>query len=106
MPSNKLRQRKRELSRLTQLTCDIYMGTNLRPIIVKKEISLEQLKRKRLAVDANNMLYQFLSMIRLPDGSPLKDSRGNITSHLAGLAFRTTRLIAEYEILPVFVFDG
>jgi len=82
------------------------MGTNLRPIIVKKEISLEQLKWKRLAVDANNMLYQFLSVIRLPDGSPLKDSRGNITSHLAGLAFRTTRLMAEHKILPVFVFDG
>jgi len=82
------------------------MGTNLRPIIVKKEISLEQLKWKRLAVDANNMLYQFLSVIRLPDGSPLKDSRGNITSHLGGLAFRTTRLMAEHKILPVFVFDG
>jgi len=82
------------------------MGTKLRLIIVKKEISLEQLKRKRLAVDANNMLYQFLSIIRLPNGSPLKDSRGNITSHLAGLVFRTTRLIEEYEILPVFVFDG
>ena len=61
---------------------------------------------KSLAVDANNMLYQFLSVIRLPDGSPLKDSRGNITSHLTGLAFRTTRLIADYGILPVFVFDG
>jgi len=52
------------------------------------------------------MLYQFLSVIRLPDGSPLKDLRGNITSHLAGLAFRTTRLIAEYRIVPAFVFDG
>jgi len=82
------------------------MGTNLRPIIVKKEIFLGQLKLKSLAVDANNMLYQFLSVIRLPDGSPLKDSRGNITSHLTGLAFRTTRLIADYGILPVFVFDG
>jgi len=82
------------------------MGTNLRPIIVKKEISLEQLRRRKLAVDANNMLYQFLSVIRFPDGSPLKDSRGSITSHLAGLAFRTTRLIAEHKILPVFVFDG
>lgn len=61
---------------------------------------------KSLAVDANNMLYQFLSVIRLPDGSPLKDSRGNITSHLTGLAFRTTRLIADYGIPPVFVFDG
>ena len=91
---------------LTQVTSDLSMGTNLRPIIVKKKISLEQLKWKTLAVDGNNMLYQFLSVIRLPDGSPLKDSRGNVTSHLAGLAFRTTRLIAEHRILPVFAFDG
>src|SRR5439155_15342523 len=28
------------------------------------------------------------------------------TSHLNGLVFRTTRLIADYDIRPVFVFDG
>ncbi|MFA5896297.1 MAG: flap structure-specific endonuclease, partial [Thermoplasmata archaeon] len=29
-----------------------------------------------------------------------------VTSHLNGLVFRTTRLIADYDIRPVFVFDG
>src|SRR5438309_11304229 len=44
--------------------------------------------------------------MRTRDGTPLQDSQGRITSHLNGLVFRTTRLIADYEIRPVFVFDG
>jgi flap endonuclease-1 len=51
-------------------------------------------------------LYQFLALIRLRDGTPLKDPQGRVTSHLSGLFFRTTRLIAEYGLKPVFVFDG
>jgi len=82
------------------------LGVNLTPIIVKKTITLEQLSGKTLAVDANNYLYQFLALIRTLEGTPLKDSQGNITSHLAGLMFRTTRLIHDYGIRPVFVFDG
>ena len=82
------------------------LGTNLTPIIVKKNINLEDLKSKSLAVDANNVLYQFLSLIRTPNGTPLMDSRGNITSHLVGLMFRSTRLIHDYGIHLVFVFDG
>jgi flap endonuclease-1 len=74
--------------------------------VVKRKISLGDLRGKLLAVDANNELYQFLSLIRMRDGTPLKDKKGNITSHLAGLLFRTTRLIHDYGILPVFVFDG
>src|SRR6267143_3752184 len=45
-------------------------------------------------------------MMRTRDGTPLQDSHGRITSHLNGLVFRTTRLIADYDIRPVFVFDG
>ncbi len=82
------------------------LGVNLTPIIVKKIVGLEDLRGKSLAVDANNMLYQFLSLIRTPDGTPLKDSSGRITSHLAGLMFRSTRLIHDYGIDLVFVFDG
>ncbi len=82
------------------------VGVNLTPIIVKRIIQLENLRGKSLAVDANNMLYQFLSLIRTPDGTPLKDARGNITSHLAGLMFRSTRLIHDYAINLIFVFDG
>ncbi|MDH5596023.1 MAG: flap structure-specific endonuclease, partial [Candidatus Bathyarchaeota archaeon] len=68
------------------------MGVNLTPIIIKKTIRLEDLRDKNLAVDANNTLYQFLSLIRTPDGTPLKDSNGHITSHLTGLMFRSTHL--------------
>jgi flap endonuclease-1 len=82
------------------------MGVKLAPIVVRKKIRLEQLRGKTLAIDANCELYQFLSLIRAPDGSLLKDSAGNVTSHLVGLAFRTTRLIADYGVRPVFVFDG
>ena len=82
------------------------MGVNLTPIIVKHVLKLENLKGKSLAVDANNYLYQFLSLIRTRDGTPLKDSHGNITSHLSGLMFRSTRLIHDYKIDLTFVFDG
>lgn len=82
------------------------MGVNLTPIMVKKILSLEDLRGKSLAVDANNYLYQFLSLIRTLNGTPLKDSKGNVTSHLAGLLSRSTRLIHDYEIDLVFVFDG
>jgi XPG N-terminal domain len=69
------------------------LGVNLTPIIIKTVLSLDDLRGRSFAVDANNYLYQFLSLIRMPDGTPLQDSRGNITSHLAGLMFRSTRLM-------------
>jgi flap endonuclease-1 len=82
------------------------LGVNLTPIIVKETLSLQDLKGRSLAVDANNYLYQFLSLVRTRDGTPLMDSRENITSHLAGLLFRSTRLIHDFNIDLVFVFDG
>jgi flap endonuclease-1 len=82
------------------------MGVFLTPIVVKKTIALADLRGRRLAVDANGELYQFLALIRLPDGTPLKDAAGRITSHLSGLFFRTTRLIADFGLQLVFVFDG
>lgn len=82
------------------------MGFNLSPLVVKRQLSLDDLRGRSLAVDANNTLYQFLALIRMRDGRPLTDSKGNVTSHLIGLLLRTTRLMADYEIRPVFVFDG
>ncbi len=79
---------------------------NLTPIIVRHVSSLRRLRGKSFAVDASNYLYQFLALIRMPNGTPLRDSRGNTTSHLAGLIFRTTRLLHEYDFHLVFVFDG
>jgi flap endonuclease-1 len=82
------------------------MGVLLTPIITKDTISLADLGGRTLAVDGNGELYQFLALIRLRDGTPLKDSKGRITSHLSGLFYRTTRLIAEHSLKLVFVFDG
>ena len=82
------------------------MGVVLTPIITKDETSLAELAGRTLAVDGNGELYQFLALIRLRDGTPLKDSKGRITSHLSGLFYRTTRLMAEYSLKLVFVFDG
>src|SRR5215468_2950646 len=82
------------------------MGVLLTPIIIKEPLKLDELRGKRLAVDANGELYQFLALIRLRDGSPLHDSSGRVTSHLSGLFYRTTRLIADYGIELIFVFDG
>ncbi|NOZ89553.1 MAG: flap endonuclease-1 [Crenarchaeota archaeon] len=84
------------------------MGVNLREIIppeAVQEIELSALKFKVIAIDAYNALYQFLAAIRQPDGTPLMDSRGRVTSHLSGLFYRTINL-AEHGIKPVYVFDG
>jgi len=82
------------------------MGVQLREIIPRKEIELEELTGKRIAIDAFNALYQFLSIIRDREtGEPLKDSKGRITSHLSGLFYRTINLM-EKGIKPVYVFDG
>src|SRR3954447_22943748 len=82
------------------------MGVILTPIVTKQTISLSALRGRTLAVDGNGELHQFLALIRLRDGTPLADSSGRITSHLAGLFYRTTRLIADHGVRLVFVFDG
>ncbi|MBW2964109.1 flap endonuclease-1 [Candidatus Woesearchaeota archaeon] len=81
------------------------MGVNLKDIAVRHETSIPELKGKKLVVDGNNVLYQFLSTIRQPDGTPLMDSHGHITSHLTGLFHRTAKLM-QFGIKLVFVFDG
>jgi flap endonuclease-1 len=82
------------------------LGVLLTPLIVKHPLTLGELRGRTLAVDGPGELYQFLALIRLPDGIPLRDSKGRITSHLAGLFYRTTRLIADHGLKLVFVFDG
>jgi flap endonuclease-1 len=82
------------------------VGVVLTPIIASRTLELDDLRGRSLAVDGNGELYQFLALIRLRDGTPLRDSKGRITSHLAGLFYRTTRLIADYRLDLVFVFDG
>jgi len=81
------------------------VGIDLGDIVVRHPRTLADYSGKRLAFDAWNILYQFLSSIRGPDGSPLTDREGRITSHLQGLFNRTGNLV-EAGIRPVFVFDG
>jgi len=81
------------------------MGLNIREIIPRKEIEISDLKNEIVCVDAYNMLYQFLSTIRQPDGTPLMDNKKRITSHLSGIFYRNTNLISE-GIKLAYVFDG
>jgi len=81
------------------------MGVKLTDLLIKKQISFQDLEGKKIAIDASNMLYQFLSSIRQSDGTPLKDSQGNITSHLVGTFNRLSNLMSKNIRLAV-VFDG
>ncbi len=81
------------------------MGADIGELFEREEVELEYFSGKRIAIDAFNTLYQFLSIIRQPDGTPLKDSQGRITSHLSGILYRVSNMI-EAGIKPVFVFDG
>jgi flap endonuclease-1 len=82
------------------------LGVNLTPIVEKRVVTLEDLRGRSFAVDGFVVLHQFLALIRARDGRPLMDSKGRTTSHLVGLAFRTTRLISDYGMSLAFVFDG
>ncbi len=81
------------------------MGVDLGDLVPRETRRLPDFQGKAIAIDAYNAVYQFLSIIRQPDGTPLKDAQGRVTSHLAGLLYRTANL-AEAGIKPVYVFDG
>lgn len=85
------------------------MGVNLKDLIPDKcrlvIDELRVLKGKVVAIDAYNALYQFLTAIRQPDGTPLIDSKGRVTSHLSGLFYRTINIVEE-GVKPIYVFDG
>lgn len=81
------------------------MGVAISQLLESEEIRIENLSGKILVVDSFNILYQFLSTIRQQDGTLLKDSKGNITSHLSGLFFRTSGMM-EKGLKLAFVFDG
>ncbi|EDO05131.1 XPG I nuclease region family protein [Babesia bovis T2Bo] len=70
------------------------------------EVTLESLSGTSIAIDASTALYQFTIAIR--EGSylsSLTNSKGESTSHIAGLLNRCIRLL-ELGIRPVFVFDS
>jgi flap endonuclease-1 len=83
------------------------MGLDLKPLVSASvaNLKLSELRDKVIAIDAYNTIYQFLSTIRGPTGEPLSNSRGEVTSHLSGLFYRTVNLMIE-DIKTIFVFDG
>lgn len=81
------------------------MGLQIGDVVPRKDIKFEELKGKVIAVDAFNAIYQFLSSIRQPDGTPLMDNAGKVTSHLSGLFYRNMALLSE-GIRLIYVFDG
>lgn len=81
------------------------MGVDISAILVKHNTSIKDYNGQTLTIDAYNTIYQFLSNIRQPDGTPLMDRNGRVTSHLSGIFYRTTSMI-QTGIRPVYVFDG
>ncbi len=81
------------------------LGTNIGELLKRETSSLTKLSGKALAIDALNAIYQFLAIIRLPNGTLLRDRRGRATSHLMGLFYRTINFL-EHGIKPIYVFDG
>lgn len=81
------------------------MGLNLKQLVTREKTKLESFASKVVAVDAYNAIYQFLAIIRGPDGLHLSDSEGRVTSHLSGLLYRNVNFLS-LGIKPVYVFDG
>ena len=81
------------------------MGVDLGVLLKYTPQRLKDFRGKAIAIDAYNVLYQFLSIIRQPDGTPLMDRQGRVTSHLSGLIYRTSTVLQQGS-LPIFVFDG
>src|SRR5882672_11160687 len=81
------------------------MGVDLSDILASKPKELKDFAGETVAIDAFNTLYQFLAIIRGPDGTPLKDAEGRVTSHLSGLLYRNANFL-EAGIKPIYVFDG
>ncbi len=81
------------------------MGVKISDLVITHRIDLEKLKGKSVAIDAFNAMYQFLSIIRQKDGTPLMTSSGEITSVHSGIFYRTAKLLTT-GITPIYVFDG
>ena len=75
-----------------------------------REVTMQQLGGRIVALDASMALYQFLIAVRSAgDGSGptqmLTNEAGEVTSHIQGMFNRTIRLM-ENGLKPVYVFDG
>jgi len=81
------------------------VGLDLKQLVIREKTKLESFTSKVVAIDAYNAIYQFLAIIRGPDGLHLSDSEGRVTSHLSGLFYRNINYLS-LGIKPIYVFDG
>ena len=81
------------------------MGLDLKSLLIRKKTKLESFTNKIVAIDAYNAIYQFLAIIRGPEGLHLTDAEGHVTSHITGLFYRNINFLS-LGIKPVYVFDG
>ena len=81
------------------------MGLDLKSLLIREKTNLESFANKIVAIDAYNAIYQFLAIIRGPEGLHLTDTKGRVTSHITGLFYRNINFLS-LGIKPIYVFDG
>ncbi|MBI4154025.1 flap endonuclease-1 [Candidatus Woesearchaeota archaeon] len=81
------------------------MGVGISELLPKKPVRIEELAGKTMGIDFSNTVFQFLSSIRQPDGTPLMDSQGRVTSHLMGIMTRFTNLMSR-DVKLAIILDG
>eukprot|EP00889_Picochlorum_renovo_P005304 jgi/Picre1/32334/NNA_007680.t1 len=70
-----------------------------------KEQKFENYFGRKIAVDASMHIYSFLVAVGRTGDQLLTNETGDVTSHILGMFFRTTRML-EAGIKPIFVFEG
>ena len=65
---------------------------------------INDFKNKYVAIDASNILYQYISALR-SRGEDLKTKEGLITTHIYAILYRTLDLLKK-GMIPIYVFDG
>lgn len=75
-----------------------------------REVPLNSLHGRKIAIDASMAIYQFLIAVRSGSGggqaaTMLTNAEGETTSHIQGMFNRTIRYLTE-GMRPVYVFDG
>ncbi len=61
------------------------MGIKLSDLVESEKWALADFSKKKIAIDGFIVLYQFITSIRMSDGSMLTDYQGRPVSHLKGI---------------------
>eukprot|EP00903_Cladosiphon_okamuranus_P016676 g15377.t1 len=73
-----------------------------------KEVDLDSLTGRKVAVDASMAMYQFLIAVRSGgegQAQMLTNEAGEVTSHIQGMFNRTIRMLSK-GVKPCYIFDG